>query len=188
MPYGLERLIYAGYKREGARATWEEYLALSELYTLIIKQFPIKTQELLINSRPFNLYVRDYQKLDFNWLPQVTIAEHLVELRDGIYNLRTGEFKPLFEDTNLGLISCSTFWPQFTFQNLPWPSPFIDILSRLRFDKAIIGVISNTKSDFQLATLKNKRIAILNEFESDFINIAELKLLLEAAQGTTAVK
>lgn len=109
--------------QEGARATWEEYLALSELYTLIIKQFPIKTQELLINSRPFNLYVRDYQKLDFNWLPQVTIAEHLVELRDGIFDLRTGEFKPHFEDTNLGLISCSTFWPQFTFQNLPWPSP-----------------------------------------------------------------
>ena len=42
--------------RVGAKATWQEYLELFELYTRIIKQFPIKTQELLTESRAFNIY------------------------------------------------------------------------------------------------------------------------------------
>ncbi len=42
--------------RVGGKATWQEYLELFELYTRIIKQFPIKTQELLTESRAFNIY------------------------------------------------------------------------------------------------------------------------------------
>lgn len=42
--------------RVGANATWQEYLELFELYTRLIKQFPIKTQELLTESRAFNIY------------------------------------------------------------------------------------------------------------------------------------
>ena len=101
-----------------AKATWQEFIELSELYTLIIRRFPIKTQELLMQSRAFNLYSRDYNKLTFNWLPQVNIAGYLVELRDGIYNLRTSEFKPNSE-INLPLISCCSFWPDRTFQKRP---------------------------------------------------------------------
>jgi hypothetical protein len=104
----------------GAKATWEEVMELSELYTLIIKQYPIKTQELLMQCRAFNFYTRDYKKVNFNWLPQITIPAYLIEVLDRIYNLRTGEFKP-YSDIDLGLVSCSSFWPNTTFQNLPWP-------------------------------------------------------------------
>lgn len=55
--------------KPGSKATWEEFIELSELYTLIVKQYPIKTQELFMQSRAFNLYTRDYKKLNFNWLP-----------------------------------------------------------------------------------------------------------------------
>jgi hypothetical protein len=120
-----------------AKATWEEDLQLSHLYTIILQKVPIKAQELLINSRPFNLYLRDYQKLDFNWLPQVTILSYLIELSDGIYNLRTGTFTPHSHttDSQVGLVSCSTFWPDLTFQNLHWPDTFLKIMARLRFER-----------------------------------------------------
>ena len=64
------------------------------------------------------IYRCDYKKLDFNWLPQVQIAGHLIELGDGIYNLRTGDFTA-HSGNDLGLLSCSTFWPEITFQDLP---------------------------------------------------------------------
>ena len=103
--------------RFGAKATWQEFISLSQLYTLILEKFPIKTQELLMQSRAFNLYTRDYNKLNFNWLPQVIVSTYLFEFGDGIYNLRTGEFKP-HSEIKLGLVSCSTFWPEIRFQDL----------------------------------------------------------------------
>ena len=102
----------------GAKATWQDFIELSELYTLIIQKFPIKTQELLMASRPFYLYTRDYNKLNFNLLPQITIPPYLIELRNGIYNFRTGKFTKHSENT-LTLISCSSFWPEITFPDLP---------------------------------------------------------------------
>ena len=101
----------------GAKATWEECMELSKLYTFIIKQYPIKTQELLMQSRAFNFYTRDYKKLDFNWLPQITIPGYLLELFDGIYNLRTGKFTPHSDNINMDLVSCSNFWPELTFED-----------------------------------------------------------------------
>ena len=112
-------------------------MELSELYTLIMKQYPIKTQELLMQSRAFNFYTRDYKKLNFNWLPQVIIPGYLIELLDGIYNLRTGVFTPRAE-TNLGLVSCSSFCPNTPFQEIPWPKQCLEIMRRLKFDKEII--------------------------------------------------
>lgn len=90
-------------------------MELSELYTFILKQYPTKTQELLLQSRAFNLYVRDYKKLNFNWLPQISIARYLIELGDGIYNLNSGVFTPhsKIADLDLDLVSCSTFFPKY---------------------------------------------------------------------------
>ena len=102
----------------GAKATWEECMELSKLYTFIIKQYPIKTQELLMQSRAFNFYTRDYKKLDFNWLPQITIPGYLLELFDGIYNLRTRKFTPHSDNINMDLVGCSNFWPELTFEGL----------------------------------------------------------------------
>ena len=234
--------------KQGAKATWEEFMELSELYTFIIKQFPIKTQELLMQSRAFNIYTRDYKKLNFSFLPQVTIAGYLVELLDGIYNLRTTDLTP-HSDTDLGLVSCSSFWPNTTFQDLPWPKQCFDIISRLRFVKepnvyyergkifqiemktdysaviefafsfsnifrpkqqndrvlflegppgagklviielilrsvlhnSSIGIFSNVKNEYQFTQLKNKIVGIANEFSPEYINLPDLKLLLEGA-------
>lgn len=230
--------------RPGAKATWQECVELSELYTMIIKRVPIKTQELLMQSRAFNLYTREYHRLNFNWLPQVTIAGHLIELSDGIYNLRTGKFTS-HDYIDLGLVSCSTFLPDITFQGLPWPEPCIEIMTRLKFQKEIIpyrekhktitenkidyfvfkeyailfsnlfhlkkqndrviflqgypgvgkyilieqvlrsviqnhsiGIISNTKGEYQFTPLKNKLIGIANEFSSEYINILHCPAIL----------
>lgn len=82
-----------------------------------------------MQSRAFNLYTRDYKKLNFNWLPQVTIRGYLVELFDGIYDLRNGQFTP-HSEIDLGLVSCSSFWPKTSFQQLPWPEQCLKILNR----------------------------------------------------------
>jgi hypothetical protein len=112
----------------GAKASWMPEVLLSDFYTSLIKSFPVKGQELLNNSRSFNLYIRDYSKLDFNWLPRITVATHLVELSDGIYDFRIGELSSV---DNWGLTSCASYWLTLSFNNLPWPQTCLDIADRV---------------------------------------------------------
>lgn len=112
----------------GAQASWTPEVSLSMFYTRLMKSLPLKGQELLNNSRSFNLYIRNYSKLDFDWLPKITVETYLVELSDGIYDFRLGELLPA---DNLGLTSCASYWSYHSFNNLPWPKVCLDIADRV---------------------------------------------------------
>lgn len=60
-------------------------------------------------------------------------------------------------------------------------SALIEQTLRTLLNNHIIGIISNTKSDNQFYFLKEKSIAIFNEFSEEYLNTSDLKLLAEGA-------
>jgi hypothetical protein len=60
-------------------------------------------------------------------------------------------------------------------------SALIEQTLRTLLNNHLIGIISNTKSDNQFYFLKEKSIAIFNEFSEEYVNTSDLKLLLEGA-------
>ena len=82
-------------------------MPISDFYAKLVKSLPVKGQELLNNSRSFNLYIRNYSKLLFHWPPEITVSTHLVELKDRIYDFRIGELSLV---DNWGLTSCGSHW------------------------------------------------------------------------------
>ena len=112
----------------GAQASWTPEVSLSVFYIRLMKSLPLKGQELLNNSRSFNLYIRNYSKLDYNWLPRITVSTNLVELKDGIYDFVIGE---LSEVSNWGLTSCGSNWLDKSFNTLDWPKTCLAITDRI---------------------------------------------------------
>lgn len=112
----------------GSIGTWEQGPALSELYSLMLREFPIKAQELLINSRSFNMFLKDYSKLNLKWLPQVNVDSRLIELKDGVYNFKLGE---MFNHGDWGLTSCASYWLNNSFNDLVWPKVSLSLIDNI---------------------------------------------------------
>jgi hypothetical protein len=111
-----------------ARASWVRGGTISDFYGSLLIKLPVKAQELLNNAPSFNLYIRDYSRLDFHWLPQISVETNLVELQDGIYDFRIGQ---LSSSSDWGLTSCASNWLNHSFNNLPWPFTSLAIVDRV---------------------------------------------------------
>lgn len=100
----------------GARATWQKQQKLSDLYVLLMEEFPTM-QNLFLSSHAFTTYVKEYKKLNWNYLPQVTVDYRLIELKDGVYNFADGELDPSSSE-KWKYTSCASTWMNHIFHEL----------------------------------------------------------------------
>lgn len=115
----------------GTQASWRKWVSLSDLYTTIINFLPPIGKDVFFNMKAIHMYCREYQKLNFNYLPQLSIKSNLIELKDGIYDFQLGKISSVKE---WGLTSCASSWLTYEFNNLVWPEHCLSVVERFFHD------------------------------------------------------